>query len=140
MFGAINFLAVTAAAVATFLVGALWYSPILFGKLWMKAHGYSEEKVKEMQKTATQAYITSFVCYLVMAVVFSVLMSYVYPDNTATATKGLQLGFLMWLGFAATIGLTANMFSEKSLSTYLIDVVYQLVYLLIMGAILGGWR
>lgn len=139
MFGAqINFLAVAASAVAAFLVGMLWYSPILFGKLWMKAHGYTSEKLKEMQKTATPAYITSFVCYLVMGVVFSVLLSYVYPD--VSAVKGLQLGFLIWLGFAATIGLTGNMFSEKPLSTYLIDVAYQLVYLLIMGAILGGWR
>lgn len=140
MFGAqINFLAVTAAAVATFLVGALWYSPVLFGKLWMKAHGYSEEKLKEMQKTAAQAYITSFVCYLVMGVVFSVILSYVYPE-ASTVAKGLQLGFLFWVGFAATIGLTANLFSEKPLSTYLIDAGYQLIYLLIMGAILGGWR
>jgi hypothetical protein len=139
MFGAINFLAVTAAAVATFLIGALWYSPILFAKLWMKAHGYTSEQLKEMQKTATPAYITSFVCYLVMGVVFSVIMSYVYPE-ASSATKGLQLGFLIWLGFAATIGLTANMFSQKPLSTYLIDVSYQLVFLLVMGAILGGWR
>lgn len=140
MFGAqINFLAVVAASVATFLVGALWYSPILFGKLWMKAHGYTSEQLKEMQKTAAPAYLTSFVCYLFMAVVFSVLLSYVYPE-TSSAAKGLQLGFLLWLGFAATIGLTANMFSDKPLSTYLIDVAYQLVYLLIMGAILGGWR
>ncbi len=140
MFGAqINFLAVTTSAIATFLVGALWYSPALFGKLWMKAHGYTEEKVKEMQKTVAPAYITCFVCYLVMGVVFSVLLSYVYPE-APSAAKGLQLGFLFWLGFAATIGLTANMFSEKSLSTYLIDVAYQLVYLLIMGAILGAWR
>jgi hypothetical protein len=133
----INFLAVVVSAVATFIIGALWYSPILFGKLWMKAHAYTEEKLKEMQKGVMRAYAVSFVCYLVMAAVLSGLMGL---TNTATATGGMWIGFLCWLGFAATIGLTANMFSEKSLSTYLIDVGYQLVYLLVMGAILGAWR
>ena len=43
-------------------------------------------------------------------------------------------------GFAATIGLTANMFSEKKLAAWLIDAGYQIVYLMVMGAILVAWR
>jgi hypothetical protein len=45
----INFLAVVVAAVAAFIIGGLWYSPLLFAKPWVNAHGYSEEQVKEMQ-------------------------------------------------------------------------------------------
>jgi hypothetical protein len=84
-----------------------------------------------------RAYAVSFVCYLVMAAVLGVLMS---MTNTYTAKGGAWLGLLCWLGFAATIGLTTNMFSEKPLSTYLIDAGYQLVYLLAMGAIIAMWR
>src|SRR5207249_1686249 len=47
-FSGINLLAVLSAGVITFFLGAVWYMP-LFGKLWMKLHGYSEEKVKKMQ-------------------------------------------------------------------------------------------
>lgn len=36
----IHWLAVLAAATATMVLGALWYSPLLFGKLWVKAHGF----------------------------------------------------------------------------------------------------
>ena len=32
----INYLAVLIAALASYVLGALWYSPVLFGKLWMK--------------------------------------------------------------------------------------------------------
>ena len=39
----INYLAVGVAALATFFLGALWYSPLLFGKLWLKAHGAESE-------------------------------------------------------------------------------------------------
>jgi len=64
----------------------------------------------------------------------------VLVSAVATITQGMQLGFLRWLGFAVTIGLSANMFSEKSLSTYVIDAGYQFVHLPMMGAIIAVWR
>lgn len=43
-----------------------------------------------------------------------------------------------WLGFAATIGLTSNPYSGLPLKAFLIDAGYQLVYFVLMGAILAG--
>ncbi|MGH9260343.1 MAG: DUF1761 domain-containing protein [Acidimicrobiales bacterium] len=133
----VNYLAVLAAAAATFALGALWYSPVLFAKAWMQAHGYSPEKLAAMQKRAGRAYAVSFACYLVMAFVLSLLVDFA---GATTAVQGLWLGFLVWLGFAATLGLTAHMFSDKPLATYLIDAGYQLVYLIVMGVVLAVWR
>ena len=56
-----NWLAIILAAVATMIVGALWYSPILFGKLWMKLSGMGGDKDAEMKKKVTQAYIIGFI-------------------------------------------------------------------------------
>ncbi len=130
----VNYLAVVVAALATMLIGALWYSPLLFGKVWMTAHGYSQE---QMQKKAGRAYIVSLFCYAAMALVLAVLVSYV---GVSTAPQGAFLGFLVWVGFLATLGLTAHVFSEKPLSTYLIDTGYQLTYAVAMGVILAAWR
>ena len=47
----VNFLAVGVAALTTIFIGALWYSPLLFHKVWVKAHGYSEEKATEAKST-----------------------------------------------------------------------------------------
>jgi len=133
----VNYLAVLVAAAATFALGALWYSPAVLGKQWMHAHGYTLEKVKEMQKTAGRAYVVSFACYIVLASVLSLLAGY---TGATTMVQGLWLGFLVWIGFAATLGLTAHMFSDKRLATYLIDAGYQLAFLLLMGVILAVWR
>ncbi len=133
----VNYLAVGAAALATMVIGAVWYSPLLFSKLWMKAHGYSEEDVEQMRKTLGRAYMVSMFCYVVMAFVLAVLVSWV---GVTTVLEGAVLGLLVWIGFLATLGLTANMFSEKPLSTYLIDAGYQLVYTVVMGVILAAWR
>ena len=85
----------------------------------------------------TRAYVVSALCYFVMAYVVALLASY---TNSTTVVQGLWLGLLAWLGFAATIGLTGNMFSEKPIAAWVIDAGYQLAYLLIMGALLAAWR
>lgn len=133
----VNYLAVLVAAVAAFALGALWYSPLLFAKRWVAAHGYSPEKVAEMQKDAPRAYGVSFVCFLVLSFCLAILVGRI---GVQTALGGVKLGGLCWLGFAATLGLTANVYSDKKIETFVIDAGYQLVYLLLMGVILSVWR
>jgi len=47
-FSAIKWPAVAVAAVVSFLLGGAWYSAI-FGKLRIRLHGYSDEKLAEMK-------------------------------------------------------------------------------------------
>jgi hypothetical protein len=42
-FTEVNYLAVLLAAAATMIIGFLWYSPILFGNVWMKQIGLKAE-------------------------------------------------------------------------------------------------
>ncbi len=134
----VNILAVFVAALVTFVLGAFWYSPLLFAKQWMQAQGYTPEKLETMKKQGiTRGYLVSLLCYLVMAYVVALLASY---TNSTSVAQGLWLGFLAWLGFAATIGLIANMFSDKPIAAWVIDAGYQLAYLLIMGAVLSVWH
>jgi uncharacterized protein DUF1761 len=134
----VNILAVLVAALLTFVLGAFWYSPVLFARQWMQAQGYTPERLEEMKKKGhTRAYVGSALCYLVMAYVVALLAAY---TNSSTLAQGLWLGFLAWLGFAAPIGLTANLFSEKPIAAWVIDAGYQLAYLVIMGALLSVWR
>jgi len=133
----INYLAVVVAAVAAFAIGGLWYSPLLFAKQWMKAHGYTEEQVKEMQKGAGKAYAVSILCQLLIALAIAVLVGYLH---LVLCVQGLKLGSLIWAGFALPLGLMATMFTDKKITVLVIDAGYQLVYLLIMGSIITVWQ
>src|SRR5216683_6200828 len=83
----INILAVIVAAVLTFVLGAVWYSPVLFAKQWMAAQGYTPEKLEEIKrKGVTRAYAVSVLCYLVTAYVMALLASY---TNSTTLAQGL---------------------------------------------------
>lgn len=133
----INYLAVVVAAVAAFALGGIWYSPLLFAKQWVSAHGYSEEQVKAMQKSAGKAYGVSLVCQWLIALAMAALVGYMHLEQVS---KGIKLGLLVWVGFAVPLGLMATMFTEKRITVFLIDTGYQLVYLLIMGVILTAWQ
>lgn len=137
MFASIHWLPVFVSAVAVFAIGALWYSPVVFGKAWVKAHGHTPEKIEAMRATMGRAYGVTFVCYVVMAAAMAMLIGRM---DVIYVRGGVKLGALIGVGFAATIGLTANMYSDKRLAAWLIDAGYQIVYLMVMGAILVAWR
>lgn len=132
-----NWLAIIVAAVVAFLIGGLWYSPLLFARQWMAAHAHSPEDVARMKADAPRAYGISFVAFLVMAFILQMVLNHV---DAHTWLSGALWAAHLWLGFAVTIGLMANVYSGKKLSVFLIDAGYQLVYLLVMGAILGAWH
>ncbi|MBC7789040.1 MAG: DUF1761 domain-containing protein [Anaerolineae bacterium] len=135
---AMNVLVVLLAALAATVLGVAWYSQTLFSKVWSKAHTYTEEKMgTQAEPSANRAHLITIVCYLIMALMFSLLIGYI---GVTTVLGGMWLGFILWLGFAFTTGLTRSLFSERTVSSFLIDASYQLVYLLIMGALLAGWR
>ena len=132
-----SLLAIVVATFSTFALGALWYSPFLFGRLWVKAHGYTPEQLVAMRAGAARAYGVALLCYAATAIALALLLDRLGVTSALTAVR---LGALCWAGFAATVGLTAHMFTGKRLTTYLIDAAYQLVYMVGMSLLLTLWR
>ena len=133
----VNWLAIIVAAVAAFAIGALWYSPAVFGRQWMAAHGHTPEQLAAMQSSMAKTYTFSFVTYVIMAMVLALLMGL---TGATTAIQGIVLAVVAWLGFGFTIGLNTNLYSNKPPGAFIIDAGYQLVHVIVMGAILGAWR
>lgn len=134
----LNYWAVTVAAVATFMLGSLWYTA-LFGKLWQRLHGYSDEKVKAMQQARLPAVFFSvmLVSYFVLALAVGVVFSLA---GIQSAVGGAALGLTLWLGLSAAIGATEHVASDRPIGVYLIDRSYQLLSLVMIGVIIGTWK
>jgi hypothetical protein len=136
----VNLWAVLVAALATMVVGFLWYSPMLFAKPWMVLMGYdpnNKEKIAEMQKSAGPSYAMSLVASLLAAFVLGKLIA---VSGAVTAVNGLKIGLVVWLGFVTTVQFTNALFSRQRNRLYMINTGYQLVCYVAMGAILGAWR
>lgn len=133
----INWIAVIVTALAVFFTGALWYT-VLFGKLWQRLNGFSDEKIKQMQaaKPPPLFFGGMLASYLLMAALLAVLLSAFGVHSWLT---GAAIGATLWLGVAVPLGVTAWLPSDRHLGLFAIDWAYQFVILVMSGAILGGW-
>ena len=139
MFIGINLWSVLVAAVATMILGFLWYSPILFANPWMRLMGVDpndKAKLAEMQKGAGKLYGLAFVASIVSAMVLAKVIA---VTTVNTIPYGMKIGFAVWLGFVTTVQLTGALFGKQPIKLYLINTGYQLVCYLVMGAILAVW-
>ena len=129
-FGGVNYLAVVIAAVAAFLVGAVYYG--VLGKPWMKAAKLEPGQVKP----SPGIFIVSFVCELVMAWVLAGVIGHLGVGQV-TLWNGVVTGFLLWLGFMATTTVVNQRYESFGWGLSLIDAGHWLLVALAMGAIIG---
>jgi len=136
----VNIWAVLVSALATMVVGFVWYSPMLFAKPWTILMGYDpndKAKLAEMQKSAGPSYAMSLVASILSAIVLGKIIA---VSGVTTPVDGLKIGMAVWLGFVTTVQFTNALFSRQRFKLYLINTGYQLVCYIAMGAILGAWR
>jgi hypothetical protein len=133
-FSNINYLAVLVAALSTFILGGLWYSPMLFGKAWMRANNFSEGDLQAFSKARMFGW--SFVFSLVMALNLAMFLA----GPTTDVTWGMIAGALAGFGWVAMAVAIISVFENKSWAYILINGGYMTVAFTLMGAIIGVWR
>ena len=127
---------VAVAAIAAFMVGGLWYSPLLFARPWMKAMGYDpddKQKCEEMKKGAGPLYAMAFLSSLVTAAVLAKFLSVL---GASEPLYGMKIAFAAWLGFVATTQLTGTLFGKKPIVLFFIDSGHQLVGFMVIALVL----
>ena len=129
----INWLAVIAAALSTFLLGGVWYSPALFGNAWMRENGFTEEQLKK--RNMARIFGFSFVWGLIMSVNLAMFLN----DPATDLSWGASAGFLAGFGWVAMAIFVLGLFEGRSTRLMLINAGYFIVSFVIMGVILGAW-
>lgn len=133
----LNYLAVLVAAVLNMAIGALWYSPALFGKSWMALAGFGHGDAEGRASGAPRAYALTFIGSFLMAYATARIVWYAQAQSALT---GAAIGLLAWLGFVATTHAANYLFEGRPVRLYGINTGYPLVSLLVMGALLATWR
>ncbi len=134
----VNLWAVLVSAIASMVVGSLWYGPF-FGKAFMHAMGmdqWSKEKQDAMMKSMAGSYIAQFIASVVMFYVFARIAGGL---GTMTIGGGLGIALWVWVGFIVPIKLADALWGGKW-TLFWLSISNMLVTLLITGAIVGGWR
>ena len=121
------------AVLVKIVVGALWYSPLLFLKEWQRLSGVSDEAIKGGMAKGMATWIVGA---LLMSFVLAHAVFYAGAHSVGT---GAAVGFFNWLGFILVAQLDDWAAARRPFKLLAINAGSNLVALLIMGAILGGW-
>ena len=126
----VNFIAIAVAGVASFLLGGLWYSPVLFGKAWQREAGVTDAQLK----SGNMALIFG------VALILCLLAAWMFATFLGPRPS-LMLGFgagfsagLFWV--AASFGIN-YLFERRSFKLFCINGGYHTVQFTVIGGVIS---
>jgi hypothetical protein len=131
----INYWSVLVAAAAYMVLGAIWYSSILFGKVWMKGIGKTKEQLNS--EFSPLNYVWAIITSILAAYGVARIMSWAGGDSVV---DGIKVGLVTGICFVfASMGVN-DFFEGRPKSLTFINASYHFVGLIISGIIIGLWR
>jgi len=134
-FHGLNIWAVLVSIVAMMVIGALWYSPVLFGNTWMKLIGKKSEDIskKDGNKSMAMSIIPAIVQVLSLALLFEFV-------HATKIVDGLIIASLIAIGFLFMNMLNLVLFEGRSMKLTILNAGYPLVALNVVAIILVLWQ
>lgn len=119
------------ATLAGFAIGGFWYSPALFGRVWQRAAGLTDQDLA--RRSPALIFGGAFVLILVAAAELAMFLG-----EGATLAWGLGAGALTAVWVACALGVL-YLFERRPVSLFLVNAGYWLVTFVAMGGILALW-
>lgn len=134
--GSLNWLAILVAGVAYFVLGALWYSKILFVNPWIRYTGVNMND-PNAKKGVARIMITSVILMIVAAIGVAILEKLMGIIN---AMAGAKLGLIVGVCFSMTGMSISYLYEKRPLGLHLINAGYNIVGCIIAAVILSVWH
>ena len=131
----VNFWAVLLAAVASMVVGMLYYADEVLGKEWKKLAKIDSKRFeKERPKVVPAVFVASFITAYVLAYVTFLYHNF-FQDSWMAA--GALTAVILWLGISATTIFVHGAFEQRPRTLLVISLGNRLLTLLAMGLVIG---
>ncbi len=134
MLDKVNIWAIILAAFSYLLIGSLWYSPLLFGKQWIRLLGFTDEDFKTnkpMWLILTLSFLSAAIASFLIAVILGPK-----PNAEFGAIVGAAIA-LCWISMSKLYNV---LFENQKVQLFLLHAGFDLVTFMVMGAIVGYWR
>jgi hypothetical protein len=128
----VNYLAVFAAGLVYTILAALWYSPMVMGKAWLKATGKTEEQ--EKAESAPWKMFVALVGSWLAAYGIARILSW---TSFEPVWGGMMIGLLVSVCFLFTVIGTSDMMEGRPLALFRINILFNILGFMLMGLIIG---
>ena len=130
----LNWVAVVAVTLFHFILGSLWYSPMLMGNKWMSLMGMrkSDMKKEDMNKAMVGGLLSGLLVSIVLA-------AFVVAMDVVTFADGATIGLWAWIGFVIPTALMPVIYEKKHPMLFKIYIAYELIAFVLIGGILAIW-
>ncbi|MCC6736586.1 MAG: DUF1761 domain-containing protein [Bauldia sp.] len=130
----INWLAaLVGAAVGNLVVGSVWYSPVLFSRVWQREVGISDVDIRSSNFAIV--FGLAFALSVVAAVLFAAWLG---PDPELG--DALVAALVIGLGFVGTSLGINYLFERKSFLLWAINTGFHTMEFVVIGLVLGLWH
>jgi Protein of unknown function (DUF1761) len=136
----VSLTAIIVATVLQFIVGALWYSPLVFGKWWMQVMemtNKTKEEIAKIEKEMIPFYGLQF--FLILFTTFA-LANHM---SLLPGVSPIEIAFWVWLGYMAPIQIATVIWGNTKKKFWIkqifIMVSAQFVCMMIAGVIFANW-
>lgn len=131
----LNYWAILVAWLFNIVLGAWWYSPMGFQRLWSKLSGV--DMMKMPKDAANRAIGLVALSALLQTIILAII---VHSMDITTAMKGLEVGLLLWFGLTAVTTVGNTLYSRLSLKFWWLNASFFLVVMTVGAVILAVWR
>ncbi len=131
----VNYTYVVIATIAQFILGAVWYSPLLFGKWWMEFMECTDmppEELQKMQKAMTPFYLLQLFLTFFTTVSFANLVLYI------PAFGIYHIAFWIWIGFIVPVQI-ASVVWAKTKRQFWAKQIFVMVTNQLASLMLAAW-
>jgi hypothetical protein len=133
----VNFLAVIVAAIVVFVLGWLWYSPLLFYKPWMRARGIDPAMAMAGAKMPTGKLVIELVRCIVLAYLVAHFVTLLGDSSWLVAA---HFGLLLWIAFPVVLLTGSVLWDNTPVKVAAIHAGDWLVKLLVIPIIVSMWH
>ena len=130
-FGDLNWWAVIVAALAYWVLGAIWFSDAVMGKQWREASG-----LEDSYRPSAGQIVGNLVTWLVTAIALGLISHGIEAGN---AGDGIVLGLVASIGFIGMNRITEQLYTRGDRKMMMVNAPYTVIGFVVMGIILATW-
>ncbi len=131
----VNLWAMLVSVLSNMFIGALWYSPLLFGNQWLKLIGKRQEDIS--QSDANKSMIISLIPAILSVIFLTIILKL---TNAVSVGDAIVVGSIVSVGFIGMSAWNLVLYEGRSVKLAILNLGYSFVSLNVAAVILTVWQ